>query len=72
MKKLFTIFIAMLFGVSFSFAVVGCKKAEEKEASTTEALTEAAKETKEAATDAANEVKETTIDAAKEVKEDTK
>ncbi|MDD5524817.1 MAG: hypothetical protein PHV90_06205 [Smithella sp.] len=29
MKKLFAIFVAMLFVASLSFAVVGCKKAEE-------------------------------------------
>ena len=29
MKKIFAIFVAMLFVASLSFAVVGCKKAEE-------------------------------------------
>jgi len=29
MKKIFAIFVAMIFVASLSFAVVGCKKAEE-------------------------------------------
>jgi hypothetical protein len=56
MKKLFTIFIVMLFVSSLSFAIGGCKKAEEKAVSTTEAVTGAAKDVQEVVTDAAESV----------------
>jgi hypothetical protein len=59
MKKIFAIFIAMLFVASLSIAVVGCKKAEEEKAVPVgEAVKEAATDVKDATKEAATDVKE--------------
>jgi uncharacterized protein YxeA len=78
MKKILTVFIAMLFIASLSFAVVGCGKIEEDSANLQKAVKElkakedakkAAAEVKDAAKDApkaaASEVKNTAKPAAK-------
>lgn len=56
MKKIFTIFMVMLFIASLSFAVAGCKKSEET-ATSANATT-----VKEAATDVKDAAKEAAID----------
>jgi hypothetical protein len=66
MKKIFAIFIAMLFVASLSFAVVGCKKAEEP------ATPANATDVKDAAKEAAIDVKDATKEAAIDVKDATK
>jgi len=71
MKKMFAIFIAMLFVVSLSFAVSGCKKSEEAATKVKEATKEAATDVKDATKDAAAKVKDATKEAATEVKDAT-
>ena len=61
MKKIFVIFIAMLFVASLSLSVVGCKKSEE-----------AAKEVKDATKEAVTDVKDAAKEATKEVKDAVK
>ena len=73
MKKIFAIFIAMLFVASLSFAVAGCKKADET-ATPANATTvkETATDVKDAAKEAATDVKDATKEAATDVKDATK
>ena len=73
MKKIFVVFIAILFVASLSFAVAGCKKSEET-ASSANATTvkEAAANVKDAAKEAATDVKDATKEAATDVKDATK
>ena len=73
MKKIFAILIAMLFVASLSFAVVGCKKADET-ATPANATTvkETATDVKDAAKEAATDVKDATKEAATDVKDATK
>ncbi|MCX5849611.1 MAG: hypothetical protein NTW65_09195 [Deltaproteobacteria bacterium] len=73
MKKIFTIFISMLFVVSLSFAVAGCKKSEET-ATPANATTvkEAATDVKDAVKEAATDVKDAAKEAATDVKDATK
>ena len=75
MKKIFAIFISMLFIISLSFAVVGCKKSEETANPPNETVTnvkEAATDVKDAAKKAATDVKDTTKEAATDVKDAAK
>lgn len=73
MKRIFAIFIAMLFVASLSLAVVGCKKAEEEQAVPVgEAVKEAATDVKDATKEAATDVKDATKEAATDVKEAVK
>ena len=75
MKKIFAIVIAMLFVVSLSLAVVGCKKAEEAAAPATEvkdAAKDAATEVKDATKEAATKVSDAAKEAKKEVKDAAK
>jgi Sec-independent protein translocase protein TatA len=72
MKKIFAIFIAMLFVASLSIAVVGCKKAEEPAVPVGEAVKEAATDVKDATKEAATDVKDATKKAATDVKDAVK
>ena len=63
MKKIFAVFIAMLFIASLSFAVAGCGKIEEDSANLQKAVKEL--KAKEDAKKAAAEVKDAAKDAPK-------
>jgi hypothetical protein len=77
MKKIFVIFMAMLFVASLAFAVAGCKKSEEtatpaNATDVKEAAKEAAIDVKDATKKAANDVKDATKEAATDVKKAAK
>lgn len=71
MKKIFTVFISMVFVASLSLGVVGCGKIEEDSANLRKAVAEykAKEDAKKAAKEAKDVTKEVTKDAAKDVKE---
>jgi len=73
MKKIFTIFMVILFIASLSFAVAGCKKSEETAIpANTTTVKEAATDVKDSAKEAAIDVKDATKEAATDVKDTTK
>jgi uncharacterized lipoprotein YehR (DUF1307 family) len=73
MKKIFTIFMVMLFVASLSFAVAGCKKSEETaNPANVTTVNESATDVKDAAKEAAIDVKDATKEAATDVKDATK
>jgi type IV secretory pathway VirB10-like protein len=72
MKKIFTIFIALVFVSSFTLSIAGCKKAEEAATKAKETSKEAVKEVKDATKEAATKVTEATKETVKEAKDAAK
>jgi gas vesicle protein len=73
MKKIFVVFVTMLFVASLSFAVAGCKKSEETATpANVTSVKEASKDVKDAVKDGATDVKDATKEAATDVKDAAK